>query len=169
MTGLWNANIFRGAAESLISDLQSVGCPYWGKMPYFCPTCAAELRWGQGHHQQCWSSCVRCCECLWWWLSLLAQSDPAEVASSFATAILLWSWPRPQMTLLMTAWRSYVQKAAAVQWKVFSFHTLASFPAEVHLCMLHSTAASPFFFLHFKQDNLQNGRRRQIAGLVFFC
>lgn len=143
MTGLWNANIFRGAAESLISDLQSVGCPYWSKMSYFCPTWAAELRWGQGHWQQCWSSCAHCCECLWWWLSLLAQMDPAGDASSFAAILLNLKLITFLMALLMTAWKSYVQKAAAVQWKVFSFYTLA-FSAEVSICVLsvHNTQYS---------------------------
>lgn len=137
MTGLWNANIFRGAAESLISDLQSVGCPYWGKVSYSCPTWAAELRWGQGRWQQCWSSCAHCCECLWWWLRLLAQTDPAEDASSFATAILLnlKLITCPQMALLMTAWKSYVQKAAAVQWKLFPY--LGCFSCRgIYLCAI---------------------------------
>lgn len=155
MTGLWNANIFRGAAESLISDLQSVGCPYWSKMSYFCPTWAAELRWGQGHWQQCWSSCAHCCECgggsacLHRWI---LQGMLPRLQLSY----LIWSWS-------LFWWLSWWQLGNLMSRKLLqcSERCSVSIPwlflqrylSVYYLCIVCSTAASPLSFLHFKQGN----------------
>lgn len=138
-------------AESLISDLQLVGCLPCSKMFYCCPAWAAEKKTGQGQiHSRSWSggasAAVWDCGLLWWWLSLLAQIASAEDVSSFATSILfslnLVVSSDDSSAVPITAWRSYLQKAAAGQCESCSLSTPGLFFLQRCYLCVHTTQYS---------------------------
>lgn len=120
-------------------------------MFYCCPAWAAEKRTGQGQiHSRSWSggasAAVWDCGLLWWWLSLLAQIASAEDVSSVATSILfslnLIVSSDDSSAVPITAWRSYLQKAAAGQCESCSLSTPGLFFLQRCYLCVHTTQYS---------------------------
>lgn len=155
--------ISRGTAlaESLISDLQAafpaVRCP-----TSVLQSCGDEDRTRTGSLQV-----LGCCS---WrgWLSLLAGTASAEDASSFAASVLFCAnLISPQVALLPPLCSLEIlcpESCCRTVGKQSAFHTLAPFPADVSLDILHNTAVSPPLPLHPARQKPQ----REVKSRVTF-
>lgn len=149
-------------------------------MFYCCPAWAAEKRTGQGQiHSRSWSggasAAVWDCGLLWWWLSLLAQIASAEDVSSVATSILfslnLIVSSDDSSAVPITAWRSYLQKAAAGQCESCSLSTPGLFFLQRCYLCVHTTQYSsiPISPSHLSSETETTEWQREAKSrMVFF-
>lgn len=162
--------ISRGAvaAERLISDLQYAGCIPCGQV---CPTCVLQSCGDEDRTRTGSQQALGCCS--WgWWLSLFAEAAAAEDGSSFSASVLCESDHTSSggsAASSITAWRFYVQKAAAGQWESWLLPTAWLLFLWMYLWIFCTIQQSPHPSLTIQQDTNHGMTERGEEQDDFFC